>query len=88
MRFWILIFFSYVFVFAEDAMFQMRLNKNFIQDVFANNLKPIFEHIDSIKIANSQLNEIDLQLEKILLKVVSEKKGSALTTELTFDEED
>ncbi len=69
-------------------MFQMRLNKNFIQDVFANNLKPIFEHIDSIKIANSQLNEIDLQLEKILLKVVSEKKGSALTTELTFDEED
>ena len=66
----------------------MRLHKNFIQDVFANNLKPIFEHIESINIANTQLNQFDLKLERISFKVVSEKKGSALATELTFDDED
>ena len=51
----------------------MRLNPNFVTNVFANNLKAIFDYIEGLDTPNQRLEDVGVELQHISLKVISTK---------------
>jgi hypothetical protein len=64
----------------------MRLNPNFVTNVFANNLKAIFDYIEGLDTPNQRLEDVGVELQHISLKVISTK--NKMPIDITLDEED
>lgn len=48
-------------VLADEAVsnYEIRLNQNFVQQVLANNIKPIFDHIESMSPETATLDDLE-----------------------------
>lgn len=55
--------------------------------MLANNLKPVFDHVETMQPATAKLEDLDnVYLKNARLKVITSRRK--LRTEITLDEED